>query len=713
MNKGIKQSMLINLRGNLPYYTLLSIGWLLSIYGFFYKQINSDFIWIFSDNYDGLIEAILISHWHHVLKSSHLWNEPLYFFPYKDILGYNDGYFIYGLLGSLYRHIGFDLFLSKELVLVTVKSIGFFSMIALLNKLQNQKTFSIFGAILFTLFINSSNQAIHSQLLLSSFSPLLTILLIEAINSIQEKNKKLILLFGSGFVTLYASLLLTGFYMTWFYGLFLIIYTSIYVVIDHKKIKSILIETTNSKYQIISILFLFILSITPFLYTYLPKLKQTGGQDYSAQLLYSLHIPDLLNYGSGSFLWGDIFNSINNNLMGIWRSSEYQVGFTPEIFLLTSFILASIFFSKKSITFPLWFRVLAYTILISISLPISIFGHSLWFFVNLFIPGADGLRVIARFYIFLAFPIIILIIVFLSTSWKKASSTRHKLLIILILSVACLGQINMNSPTHLNKDLQQNLLNQVKNPPTECKSFFVFNSTPAPSNQLDRLYRQNIQAMLLADYFNLPTLNGFSTFNPPDWIFEENSHYLYRVKAYLKKHNIINSCLYNIKNNEWIMQDNINYADDFPFYNIGNTLSFSQKNTPKEVYLEGWSTPEDWGVWSNDDIVKITLNLSKNMNKALILELESHAFLSSTHKTLDAEVFINNQFLEKLKYRHPQDLNDSIRTIKIPIEFILKKTEPLEIKFKLETPKSPSSLGINDDKRKLGLGMKWIKISFE
>ena len=50
--------------------------------------------------------------------------------------------------------------------------------------------------------------------------------------------------------------------------------------------------------------------------------------------------------------------------------------------------------------------------------------------------------------------------------------------------------------------------------------------------------------MLLAELIRLPTVDGFSTFTPPDWSFNnpERPGYLERVRAYAVAHRLAGLC---------------------------------------------------------------------------------------------------------------------------------------------------------------------------
>lgn len=689
------------------YFLLIAVG-TLSIYFFFYQQIHSHFSWIFGGDYDAVIEAVLVSHWYHVFDFRQGWNQPLYFYPYQDVLGYNDGYFLYGLLGIPYRLLGFDLLVAQELVHMTVKAIGFLSMAALLGRLQKKNIVTLLGAALFTLFISSSARADHGQLFSVAFAPLLAFLLLEAVQSVFLGKKMAMFLYGASFSILYGAMLITGFYMAWFFGLFLIIYTIFYAYFDFKKVKTLLDLALSSKYQLALILLIFLLAITPFLYVYLPKLKETGGQGYDSQIFYSLHYLDVLNFGKGSLLWGHIFEAIDSRFPGIWRPGEYQVGFTPDVFILSIFIIFSLVL-KKSNTIPLWFKVLACATLCAMLLPLSFSGHSLWFFVRSLVPGGRGLRVIARLYIFLAFPVSILIAVYFSGLWRSFQKARVP--IFILLTSVCLGQINTHKDVNLEVKKHISLASNTAALPKECKAFFVHNPVPKSGDFISSVYGQNVQAMLLSDTFGIPTLNGFATFNPSDWIFEERPMYVYRVGNYVNSHNLQGVCQYDIGRNKWLAPDEINYLSEIASIGTGETASFSKDGAGEKFILDGWSAAEDWGSWTSARTASLIMRPATVDDGAMDLEFMSRAFLVPTHQTLNIVVSINGQKLDTFKYQYPLDASDSVRKVKIPGDLIARSKGLFKVEFEMENPASPASLGLNADSRNLGLGLAWIKLT--
>jgi hypothetical protein len=529
------------------YYIATVVIGIVSIYLFFHIQINSRLQFIFGDEYDGLIETVLISHWYHVLRFEHLWNQPLYFHPHEGVLGYNDGYLIYGLLGSLFRWYGFNALEAQSLVHILVKATGFLSMVCLLDRLQGRNIVNPLGAALFTLFISSSNQAVHGQLLSVALSPLLALLAIKFVEAIKSESQGATLLTGFCFLTLLNGLFLTGFYSAWFFCLFAVVYVLVLGMLSTSEAKRILMSATRSWKPMLALAGWFLLTLVPFLFVYVPTLISTGGQAYTNQLAYSLRLMDVINYGTGSMLWGGIYEIVSKSYPSLFRGSEFIVGFTPDVLILLWCVMLIVIFTREF--GERWLVALVLATAIAGLLPVSISRYSLWYLVDTVIPGSDGIRAISRFYLFLTFPVAIIISAFFQR--VCLAGRLSKLVAVFMLSILCASQVNLAPPTRLNVLRAMALLDRAKQVPAGCDSFFVANPTVAPRSEVDELYRQNVEAMLLADSMNVPTLNGFATFNPDDWIFRQNEGYLGRVEDYIKKHGLENVCRYDIAENTW------------------------------------------------------------------------------------------------------------------------------------------------------------------
>jgi hypothetical protein len=533
-------------RGLLLYSVTLAAG-IASIYLFFWKELDTGFAHLFGDGYDGVIEAVLISHWHHVLQLAQAWNQPAYFYPHPEVLGYNDGFFLYGMIGAIYRAAGFGIFQAQSLVHITVKAIGFASMTALLNRIQGRHWINALGGALFTLAINSSMQAGHGQLLAVAFAPLLALLMLGLTEAVMVRSPRAMLLNGIGFVALFNSLLLTAYYMTWFFGLFVIIFCELHVVFAWRRTRQFVHSLWNLKVYALILAAWFAITVVPFLSVYLPKAHETGGQTYENQLSYVLAPIDLLNF-RGSLLWGWLGPLIDRAYPGLLRASEFRVGFTPDVLLVFAIAIVGIV-ALRPRSLAKGTGILAIATLLAVTLPIAIDHHSLWYFVQATVPGANGVRTVSRLYIFLAFPITLLIVLFAAHLGRQARGGMATAGLMLLL--LCASQINQTPSAHLDVAHEMAILGGVGAPPAGCTAFVVTNPEGRMNSMSDRRYRQNVQAMLVADKLNIPTLNGFATFNPPDWVFAQTDGYPQRVADYVRRHQLTGICRYDLARKTW------------------------------------------------------------------------------------------------------------------------------------------------------------------
>ncbi len=100
----------------------------------------------------------------------------------------------------------------------------------------------------------------------------------------------------------------------------------------------------------------------------------------------------------------------------------------------------------------------------------------------------------------------------------------------------------------LSRREQRAALDAIPSPPAGCRSFFVVaprvNEPIYINTELNALYPHNVDAMFLAEQWRVPTINGFSTFNPPDWNFADPlaADYEARVARYVARHRLQGVC---------------------------------------------------------------------------------------------------------------------------------------------------------------------------
>ncbi len=508
---------------------------------FFRIQLLSHGQQLFSDFYDGLIAFSIIHHWYNFFHGLEPWRTAGYFFPYPGTLGYNDGYFLYGVIYSAFRFITTQVFSALELTNALIRLIGFYSFFYLCHRQLKLKFWiCLLTATLFTLSNAVYEQSVHAQIFSISFAPLLTVFLLNYVQQlfIYRSTQKAIF-WGSLAGIFYASWLLSTYYMAWFYAFFACIWLGFTIVLQIQHQQFFL-----KKPPILAIvipLLVTLLSLLPFLMTYLPTAQQTGMHIYGEALYYMPRLLDLLNVGNQNLLWGKLISYLD------LRDGEFSVGF-PLVFLIVLILALKTSIKETGRAAITLYRPLSYAILLSIIVSLILFKSSLWLLIWHAFPGAKGLRTVCRLWIFLVFPMCILLTYYLSEKMNWRASLFASLLPFLLI----LEQINLAHVTNLSGKSEQDFFNAAKNIPSQCQTFFVIGTRHEENHSMGKIIN-NVDAMVIAETIHIKTINGTSTFAPPDWDFNyfPKETYLNRMKTYENNHHIKNLCSLDLTDMKW------------------------------------------------------------------------------------------------------------------------------------------------------------------
>jgi hypothetical protein len=521
----------------------LFINFIFTIYLFFFKQFNSNFLLISGDHYDGVASAILTSHWDSFFSGFSKWNTQFFFYPIKNSIGYTDSFFINGLFASIFRIFNLDIFLSFEFSNIIIKSLGFISMYYLLCKFYKSYLINICLASTFTLY-SPGIMAGHPQLYTVAFAPFLTLLLLKAIKFFKNNKKKSIIFFTIAFLFL-GMWLMTNFYMSFYYLLFLL-FVLILFLITFKKLNKILFFLNKNKIYLFFIILIGFLTIIPFLITYLPIYKETNGFSLIENFEYTQKPFDLINFGEGSLLWGNFYSYIKLNYK-IFQDGEHIVGY-PFFFLLL-FLIGGInvcLIIKKNLKEKLIF-ILFLSSIFFLFLVTRFGSFSLWITLCKIIPGASSARVAARIFIFLTFPMTIIIASYLNV---LQSYFNNKFLIFIICIALIFEQFNTKPYVFLNRLISLNTVNNISKEYKNCETFFLVNPAGWEGHSY---YEASVPAMLIAESLHIPTLLGISSASVKDYnlYYTPDKEFETRVINYAKKHQVTNLCKYDLKENKW------------------------------------------------------------------------------------------------------------------------------------------------------------------
>lgn len=542
---------------------------LVSVIAIVYRiPLLSGFAYTTGHELDGIIATSLIEHWWNVFRGEAHWATVNYFAPHSQTLGYNDGYLLFGVIHSLFRMVGVDPFLAAEFAIWGLRAIGFIAFWGLAHRALNIPFWAaLAGAILFTLSSSAYLQSQHVQLLSINLAPLMAWWLVNAWTHFNQGTIAKGYVYAFCAVLLYALWLLSAFYMAWFFALFTLVFIATTSGLAWPMVKASLTHSIQPPWRKRLLLIAVVagVAVLPFLWIYLPKVQETGGHAFWSALTFMLTPGDLLNIGEQNLLWGWLFSHWKIALdLNPDNNHELLVGF-PPVFLLGTLLLSGWLLLRQRGHHPLW-ASLALASLISLMLIVRVGDISLWWLVWQIVPGASGLRAVSRYAIFIVFPLCLL------WSFSLPHLARHYSVALSTLLVVWLWaeQLTLNNNAEVPRKSYLQDMDNASDPPAECDRFFVTNRRDSDrhidtATLFGNLYPHNVAAMFFSEWWNLRTLNGFSTFNPPKWNFAylPEASYRYRVRDYIVYHEMSTGlCSFDLSALTWntapFSQDEIN-----------------------------------------------------------------------------------------------------------------------------------------------------------
>jgi hypothetical protein len=515
--------------------------------------VLSHFHRIAGDTLDGILALAIEMHWGHVFNGTALgWRTTNYFFPIRDTLGYNDGYFLHGTLLALLRSCGADIFLSLQIVDWSFRAIGFASMWALARRFFDWP--NLVNVLAATIFVTAncyySNATVHAQFLTCNLLPLLILLQAESFRAAASGAFYRFTLLAASFAALMGAMLITSYYVSFFFILADALVLILYVFIKRHSSQPFVSAVRRWGGYAALQLFLLALCCIPFLMIYLPKAAETGMHPFWEIAIYPLRPTDVINVGPYNWLWSNFYQRALRLLAPKWEGALYnQTGATPILFGL--FLIGGWTLrhdrrseSRRAILFAMWCSNL-------LLLAVTIRWGRLWpwAWVYRFIPGSEGARVIPMIQLNLMIPTVLVACSFMAAVWRLA---QMRSVFVLLAVLLLIEQINDSPVFNIDRPAENAFLAEVDHVPPSCRVFFAQNSRPGPD--LNTWYRHNVDSMIVAEAAGIPTINGYATFLPPLWslLHPEQEGYLPNVREWLASHAVTGPvCAVDFKTGAW------------------------------------------------------------------------------------------------------------------------------------------------------------------
>ena len=137
----------------------------------------------------------------------------------------------------------------------------------------------------------------------------------------------------------------------------------------------------------------------------------------------------------------------------------------------------------------------------------------------------------------------------------------------------------------------------------------------------------------------------------------------------------------------------------------GIALSFDAAGDGISSLSGSWFQPEEWGTWSGRENAIVTVHLPPDIRGSdLRILLALQAFLYSEKSSLTVDVAVNGQAMPPIHFPTPT------QPVEIAVPKDVNQADNLTIVFKSRDAASPKSVGMNDDPRVLGMGLRSILV---
>ncbi|MGA2742540.1 MAG: hypothetical protein ABSG65_34515 [Bryobacteraceae bacterium] len=684
---------------------------LITLIVFFREFLQSGFNLIAGDVGDNRFYIAILEHLRAVIHGEAPFTSPNFFWPEHGVLGYSDSMFLMGLPYIIARLAGFDGYLAFEMAFIVFKAAGFFSMLWLLRSVVGVgRPVALTGSALFTLsnlyFVSMG----HSQLATVVFTPLLAALACSACREYEQGRVRVAYAYGVACGILTAVVLFTSFYIGWFTILVAagcLAVAALAHIIEQRSVAPVsewLREAFARRWLLGAAALAFIVAIVPFLVTYLPALKHTGGRAFEETLLYGGEPVDLINVGSGNWMWGRALQSV---LGHPFAPGEKSKGWPPVILLLTmgGALVSIIKLSRAERADPARHRahfliaVFGAAFLCIWGLSIHVGRWSLWWLVFKLVPGGSAIRAPARLNLVLNVLLILSACLVLEQLRCRRNSIRRVILPSLaVLLVA--EQLNIAHTHAINRAAEKDIMGHVKGPPAECSSFFF----TAPARAHRPFFANQIDAMLVARAVNLPTINGYSGWFPLDWnlLMFDNCYVDHVQKWAITNHIEQGLCGLDLQTGSWAPANFDRNKD----YSPGGVVDFRTGGNALHFEGEGWGDPELGGSWTVGGHSVLVLQLPAPPTSDLVFSIEAHAFTPPQRNHFDDTVMVNGRVAAQWTITDREPLIR--RHVSLPVGLI--RSRVVRIEFMNHDPRSPADLGLSVDTRKVGLAIHTMRL---
>jgi len=470
---------------------------------------------------DTKFNMVILEHWFRVARGLDGWRSPNFYFPVTGVLGYSDGLMLLALPYVAGRLAGLAPFHAFQGMILLWSMLGYAGMVVWLRRgLELAWPATVAAALAFA-FGTELYQALaigHVQLLAVEALPWLALFALYWLRGI-DANSRGSFAWGCATVALLAALLLTAFYVGWFVilqGLVLVALAAA-VVAGRMGIRRALAGggswLAGHWRHAATVASALLLGLVPFLMVYGPILHDGVVRDYATVSRYLPTLADL-HAPQGNWLWQPVAQALMPWLAE--RKDELGKGLSWGLVALFLATLARLMLGHRRGRDDHWLDAHPLALALGLSvvagwlLMIKVDGVSLWYGVYSAVPGGIAVRTAHRFNCVLAFSVATVAAVGLDRLWQLQ---RGRPVALALAALIALEQVNV-LPKWVSQRTDLARVAATPPPPAACRAFVLLPSRLDPAWHH---WTRQLDAVLLAQAMDLPTLNGESGNAPPGW----------------------------------------------------------------------------------------------------------------------------------------------------------------------------------------------------
>jgi hypothetical protein len=508
---------------------------------FFRWQIFSNFDLIFGDCGDGCLGTFILEHvyrWLHV-RSGFL--SPPFFFDQTKTLGYSEAFLLDQIIYAPLRLLGAEPLLAVSLMGVVLSALSFLFLYLFVRRLGMSVLIASVAALIFTfpnnLFLKAADGKLQDFTVY--YIPIVAYCGLVAITDLHGRPFRSYLL-GAFAAGLYGSLFSTGFYMAWYFGLALLIFTPIAIISSWPAVRDWWDKCPKHVVGLaVAASLSFFAALSVFVVIYAPVLATGATRTYRQYLGGAPSPKDIVNVGMDNLIWSKLIRSLHLIADKRLGQSGSAVALTPilQVLLLVSGILAfrPNFWPPNDIGRISRAIVIAGASVCALFflLTIKYYNFSLFRVLYVVVPGANAIAegyrgmLVANLFAVTAVGLTLDRIIQRSLQAPRYARLGRLAGLTALLSLVAIEQVNLAQPTDhtTSRKFEREHFSLLGAAPHECKSFYIADQARPEGIQID--------AMMIALAQHIPTINGYSGNLPPGWDFLETKAPDYEQRAKL------------------------------------------------------------------------------------------------------------------------------------------------------------------------------------